>query len=577
MATAVKFWIEDPRELFKNWKFRFGKDVSLEEKINNISKIHLASSVVVMLVNRKVGLIVLVVGLVATIIFYYSYRAAQKKKAGYQEYYSENIENIESPYLTGINMYNKPLHKPSANQAKTCSKYPCYTAIQGVTKTGVSDCGLKNVNGPCFTPKLGNNPRTYIPPYIPPPIASDVWRYPSYSPVNYAPTSDITEQSLDLVTNPLKDPKHLGLNVINKRNKNKTEGYVDMIPVPNLSQVPETPDQMLARMNGADAVAQNSGAAYEALSDPVSDQMVSDEGIINDPRIPKNVFHATRKLKSQDRLKRECSCGCGEDCKCPEECSCGCAVIDILMEPTPTWIYTPEELNQPQVRPYVQTIQPDAAWEMAWDGVPINSSLGISYAPQIPPTFRDQVLNNDGYHPFYTAVSPQFVRDDGLAPGRKVEMPTRTAWSAKGNDLEAADGTVDYRKFDPYSDVYDPRLSGHGDVYRSYADVNLGQVDYYYSDINSLRTPNFTIRNKVDHVMFKNPMDGDSPVYIREEYASDKSLNEIKEQVEDQATADEVFHREDMMSLLMRKRNSELYQLRYAPLKQQNNAAKIFV
>lgn len=462
----------------------------------------------------KVVLVLLIIAAISTGI-YYSVNGTDEnycENAG-REFYATTFK--ETPYLPNETMYNQPLLKPSKQEQSLCSQYPNYTPIQNVTRKNIKDCGLKKENEPCFTPKLGVNPRIFIPPVIVTPIADISRDYPTHEPGNFNPVEDITEQTVTA------DKR--SMNEVNRR-----EGYVDEV---NISQ---DPVDKLAGLNGADAIALNSGTDYQVFSDKISDQMVSDSGITNDPR--------NNKMKA-----------------------------------TSTLVYTPEELNQPQMRQYVQTIQPDSAFELSWDGVPINSSLGISYAPQLPPTFRDQVLDNDGKNILYTAITPEFVRDEGLDLARQQEMPTRTAWSQKEN-YEAEAGTINYNKFDRFSDVYDPRLTGNGDLYRSYSDVNLGQVDYYYGDVDAYRQPVFTIRNKVDHILYRSPMKSDDePLYIREEQQTDRTLNEIKQEVEDQTTADEVFHREDLMERLMRKRNSEMWQLRNAPVKQQNNPTSIFV
>lgn len=539
----AKFWTQDPKILFTNWDF---KPITLETKLNLVSQIILIISIILMICKqRKLALGLLVIGELIIIIAYYSKKESYCSNS--QENYTNTLKN--SPYLPNETMYSSPLMIPDQEESALCSKYPKYTPNKYTTKKGNKNCGLKPIDAPCFTPKLGVNPRIFVPPEIAPQISDNtVWDYPTHQPGNFNPVEDITEQYESKAVKKRSKEADDILNGKTLNNNNNKENYVGEI------DINQNPIEKLAKLNGSDSVALNSGTSFEMTGDPMSDQMVSDDGITSDQR---------------DVVE----CNCPNNC---QGCDCDCHK-NLKMNKSQTFVYTPEELNQPEIRPYIQTIQPNSSWELSWDGVPINSSLGISYMPQIPPTFRDQVLDNDGYHPFYTAFTPQFVRDEGLDPNRQQEMPTRGPWSAKENYTAEA-GTINYNTFDPFSDTYDPRLTGHGDLYRSYSDVNLGQIDYYYNDVDAYRTPLFSIRNKVDHVLYRNPMKSDlEPIYIRNEQLTDKSLNEIKQQVEDQATTDEVFHREDMIERLMRKRNSEMWQLRFAPVKQQNNTTSIFV
>jgi hypothetical protein len=50
-------------------------------------------------------------------------------------------------------------------------------------------------------------------------------------------------------------------------------------------------------------------------------------------------------------------------------------------------------------------------------------------------------------------------------------------------------------------------------------------------------------------------------------YNQTASLDDVRAQVENERTADELFHRQDLMSSQMSKRNAEMAQLRQYPLK----------
>jgi hypothetical protein len=224
--------------------------------------------------------------------------------------------------------------------------------------------------------------------------------------------------------------------------------------------------------------------------------------------------------------------------------------------------YTPEFFEQPAARQFLQNVQPNI-FSYAVDTTPINAlASGITYTPQIPPKFRDQVLTHpEGLtYPIYTRVDPQLIRDDGV-PARLLEQPVRGDWSANYSSWEAAPGSVNFE------DIYDGRFTGYGDPYRSYSDVNLGQVQYYYSDVDAYHYPNFVTRSKVDFIEFTDPMGKVKPYYERT-----AGLADARPFVENQWVNDSNYFRENLMESQMRKRNSELWQLRQSPISRAANA-----
>jgi len=228
---------------------------------------------------------------------------------------------------------------------------------------------------------------------------------------------------------------------------------------------------------------------------------------------------------------------------------------NLLIPKTPVSIYGPGMVNVPERTKYLQNVQPNL-YSFSDTAEPINANMGISYNPDLPPRVVDQVATYGGSYPLYHRIDPQLVREGGIPKERLEEMPRRTQWSAKYNTFDSQDGSVNFE------DIYDPRFTGYGDEYRSYVDVNLGNVQYYYSDIDAYRDPNFGTRSKVDFIDFVDPMGR-----IKPEYSRDVGLNDVKKTVHNQYDADNIYFREDLMERLMRKRNQELWQLRAAPIR----------
>lgn len=228
-------------------------------------------------------------------------------------------------------------------------------------------------------------------------------------------------------------------------------------------------------------------------------------------------------------------------------------VTNQLMYASPTYSYNSNYFDTPNEKLFLQTVQP-SLFSYSVDQTPINSSVGIAYAPQRPPRVLDQVNNNGMDYPLYSRVDPQLIRTDGT-PGQQASQPTRTNWSAEYSNFQAPPGSINFE------DIYDPRFTSYGDPYRSYSDVNLGQIQYYYSDIDAYRMPNFISRSNVDFVDFRTPNGEIWPYYVR-----DIGIDQVRAHVENQTTADELFHREDLMSLQMDKINRERWQTRFAPI-----------
>jgi len=109
---------------------------------------------------------------------------------------------------------------------------------------------------------------------------------------------------------------------------------------------------------------------------------------------------------------------------------------------------------------------------------------------------------------------------------------------------------------------WNPYLDNYGKNYRTYSDINTGDIVYYYDQTisDAYSNPNFVIRSNVDHLLFKDPMGAIKPQYFREPFTN--SLNYLSK---DSFMRDSLFHREDLMSKQMRKHNEQRFETRWAP------------
>jgi hypothetical protein len=195
---------------------------------------------------------------------------------------------------------------------------------------------------------------------------------------------------------------------------------------------------------------------------------------------------------------------------------------------------------------------------------PISSNIGISYNPSYKYIKKssDYLGQSDNYG--YTRIDPQLIRDNE-SKNRLMENPDRNWWTQKYSAFDAEPGTVNA------DDIYDPRSNGSGDSSRAYYDTNLGQVRYYYGDVSTLRgsSGNFISRSNIDHMEYQDPMSKILPEFVRTPVeGSTRAL------VQNKWMEDTTRHRENMMESLMRKKNQESWQQRYAPISRSQTGRK---
>ena len=176
---------------------------------------------------------------------------------------------------------------------------------------------------------------------------------------------------------------------------------------------------------------------------------------------------------------------------------------------------------------FTQTIQPGVLYKN--DIIePINKNIGISFQQQfLPRTYKKlpgDVLEIEDHNPEF-APAPEDIIEPVIEPR--------------------------------YDNIYDPRFTGYGTSYRNYVDTVTGQPRFPYDDVNAVRMPNYIVRSKIDTHNFADKYDSMQNSGI--------SLNDIRSKVQDAFLQDNLIHRDEMMSRLMRKRNSEMWQVRQAP------------
>jgi hypothetical protein len=178
---------------------------------------------------------------------------------------------------------------------------------------------------------------------------------------------------------------------------------------------------------------------------------------------------------------------------------------------------------------FTQNIQPDI-YTRNEIIEPINSNIGISFTQQFEPTTSS--TNSKGQ---------TFVQHDP----RLFNNPEK-----------------EYEYGITESNVYDPRFSGYGTSYRSYNEDVTGQTRFYYDDVNSVRMPNYISRSNIDFAKYA---DTYGPLTEMNRNGN-VNTDYIREMAQDTFLQASLQQRTELQERLMRKRNSELWQLRKAPI-----------
>ncbi|MBL4898460.1 MAG: hypothetical protein JKX76_02305 [Colwellia sp.] len=192
---------------------------------------------------------------------------------------------------------------------------------------------------------------------------------------------------------------------------------------------------------------------------------------------------------------------------------------------------------------YTQTIQPGVYTQSEVNDT-VNANLGISFTQQFNPRFG--VNNSDG-STTYKTIDP-----------RNSDVNTQ-----RGNDLNyGPQDSVLGNDFTDYANIYDPRLTGAGTSYRSYIDEMTGQVRYDYSDIDAHKRPNLIIKSNVDIFDF-----AEQTGPMRNGFLAERLAIQSRELAQAKFTEDTIAHRNDITERLMRKNNNIAWQRRAAPIR----------
>lgn len=252
--------------------------------------------------------------------------------------------------------------------------------------------------------------------------------------------------------------------------------------------------------------------------------------------------------------------------------------------------------TQTLASPLVQTLQP-GVYTLPTTYDPINTDFNIDEVTQFEPIQQDRPVGNvifrgreepqaptapdkpttpagpaeskETYEPIRSQDQPKPTK---LTKPMKIASRTPDSPSTSRENSPRREpihgreaGSSSYSK-PPIEDdvsiynVFDPRFTGYGSDNRNYLDPVLRQPRYFYDDVNAIRMPNYLVRSKIDSCV---TVFGDQYGPMR---ADQKTLNQIRPLAEQAYLNNNLNFRNDLMESLMRKRNSELWQTRSAPM-----------
>jgi hypothetical protein len=601
-GEGESFWLKDPSKLLCSFSPIPHGSLASGERLNALTRFVIYVSIIMMVSNYKYAKPFLILGIMFIILIYLTSTKSEREgfsSIGYEvgvegTYKKQDIVQKSLPNNYSANLALAPRLKKAVDESLIPVYQPNNNNFRGSAEEYLKATSFNFENGQrdveadiqYFSPKTGVNRRSMIAPVIPPRIFDrDAFGKEStkISRINDTNITDLTDD-LDIgqthgmttespfeLANPIMFKSRVENSVynMNRIGDNKGDGVY-------------TTGQFMDRYPDVRDFEANIKHPVTSRSDDPQDikaasSMYENSQMKPNEDIPDNVAKVTKKviekfdfvtLDEIEGVESLTNGGYKQGQAMNSTYSkfnratppTNNVANDQLLQQSPTYVYNDSYFQQPERRVYLQDIQPKL-YSYSMDQTPVNSNLGITYTPQEPPRFLDQVQNNNMNMPLYTRIDPQLVRSDGTK-GQINAQPLRNELSANYSNYTPAAGSIDFEN------IYDPRFSSYGDPYRSYSDVNLGQVQYYYSDIDAYRQPNFIQRSNVEFTEYRTPNNDVWPEYNRT-----ASLDDMRAKVTSQYDADDLYHRQDMMEHQMAKMNRESWQQRYAPLRRTANSS----
>jgi hypothetical protein len=530
--TNERFWLEDPKYLFRDIKIIPKDNMTLEMQMNSLSRLVLYVFLILFLLKYKQCFLFLLLSLFFIIILYYLQKSKMATRENFLDITNKNYNNRTN--ITNMNKTTPPnldyiykkekLYTDFVNQDRyTIDKFPSYYNQQIEKETIIEPnqsfiSTNQNLVG-------GANPKTKIRPVVAPP--SYDWEY--WRGNDFVFPNTINERSVQdyyssgyYIDEDIECPKSK-LMVKTKENYNE--------PKPSNRRKEMIKENYnfnnSSRSNNYFPISgkEDENSPYGSCRSCKSKNGISETSEINDNEFNNSLDHKSfnKKNPSTMRFTGDIDDACGYDQSNLD--------YNLPSNYSSTNCQRKNSMKELNDQIFTSTITPSVYYKNQIIE-PISSNIGISFTQQIPS--RKVSYDSDG-NKIYTAMDPRL-------------------YSPEREDRDERDD------FPSNYDVTDPRTNGYGTSYRSYIDKLTGQPRFYYDDVEAIRRPNYITRSNVD---FLNKADTYGP--IKENNEEINVTENIRKNAEYAYLDNTIDFRTDMMTRLMRKRNAELWQTRIAP------------
>ena len=542
------FWINEPKELLCSTDVVPSKFMTFEERLNSLSRLAILCVVPLYLFDVKYTCQMFLVSILIIIIIYLIKEYQMNKmntnkvveKFDMSDCSTGEQQLDTSPFNMTVNQI--PRGKQTLVMPKTLNpNIPSYKQVKiNLTQERPSNYRFWNddvsldtnvFNNPNYTSinqKLAGspNPKTNLAPVVIPPACD----YTYWKANNMVVPSFInSESNIDLYQSGYQVSTCCGQQKTNKKNE-----YSIPLNKQDLIQSQFNRNQNVYESNIKENYSNTDGPAYNysySNAMPSNAMPLESSNYLQNKNRKTNIDLNTVMNEKQNRIKIR------PNYDGQVNTSCGYDPSQLLDADLPSNFTSGNCQKQPIYKDFnknlfTQTIQP-GIYVRNEINEPINSNIGISFQQQFEPT--TQSIDKDG-NVMFVEHDPRLMSEDIIEPDYDL--------------INSANN----------SNVYDPRYTGYGTSYRTYIDEQLGQPRFYYDDINAVRMPNYIVRSNIDNFSF---MDS---------YGTMKSENgnidhsKIRELANDAWLQSNLDQRTSLQQSLMRKRNIDGWQRRYAPI-----------
>ncbi len=599
-----KFFIEDFRYLFGNDLTLFpSRNASYESKLNSLMRLCIIITIILLSFEVKYAWLFLLLALILIVVLYYL-----GKKKTCNEYFSESFFSKDTNKMELISIgstepvYQKiPTYKKQPIIGLPIPGRPIYTDKDGSYPGkkeeikhrifGSEFSKYEQGNPGCIIPiDSGINPRQLIPPVIPTPLSdTEVWNTRSSLPGNHN-NGEFLEPFM------MEDsyiPKHkevLGMD-------NNTSGTC----VPKWlydGQSRYTLQSMQPNMyvdyRDEQPINATNGISFAYTRPPLFKTQTEDKDVTLytriDPQLIRDDVNDARAEELPDRDQHSAKYSYWEAKRGtydPDEINNIQRYDEVNNRYDEVTKDKREAIKKHIKEGYNDLFAQKYVDDMASRGrIPINGMTHVSIDDYNK--VKDE-MEHEGYiegqiigTDYIKGIKEQIPAGPTKIQARLIgELNARTGYETQ-EELDAIRGDIPA----PISqaDVRDTRFTSYGDPMRAYYNIEEGDIQYYYGDVDAYREPVFTTRTKVDHIDFTDPMGRVKPRYVRENCTENKwaceakklpnqnveydlGLDNIREQVEDAFTRDSLFYRESLMESQMGRDNARRWQFRYRPQK----------